>query len=110
MGSSHRSLRAYQLAVRLAHEVRPQVVRWTEFDRQSIGLQLFRASESIAANIAEAQGRWYANDKRRLLYVARGSLYETEHWLSEAEHFGLMRTGAADELDEIARALNGLIN
>jgi len=110
MASSHRSLRAYQLAAQLAREVRREVVDWNEFDRESLGLQLVRAAESIAANIAEAQGRWYAKDKRRLLYIARGSLYETEHCLCQAEEASLMRRGSADELNDLARALNGLIN
>jgi four helix bundle protein len=109
VASSHRRLRAYQLAVDLAREIRSEVLRWSAFDRDTLGSQLVRAIESVGANIAEAQGRWYAADKRRLLYVARGSLYEAEHWLTRAEESGLMRRGSAEELDELARALNGLI-
>jgi four helix bundle protein len=109
VASDHRRLRAYQLAAGLARDVRAEVVRWSSFDRDTLGRQLVRAIESVGANIAEAQGRWYAADKRRLLYVARGSLYEAEHWLTRAEESGLMRPGSADELNELARALNGLI-
>ena len=109
MASNHRRLSAYQLASGLAREIRSEVVRWSSFDRDTLGLQLVRAIESVGANIAEAQGRWYAGDKRRLLYIARGSLYETEHWLTRAEESGLMRPGSADELNELARMLNGLI-
>src|SRR6476659_7288419 len=98
MASRFRDLRAYQLAAELAREIRSEVVRWSEFDKWSLGLQLVRAIESVGANIAEADGRWYTGDKRKLLFVARGSLYETEHWLLRAEEAGLMRKGSADRL------------
>jgi four helix bundle protein len=102
-------LRAYQLAAQLAREIRSEVVRWSWFDQRSLGLQLVRAIESVAANIAEADGRWYTGDKRKALFTARGSLYETEHWLLRAEESGLMRKGSADQVSELARVLNGLI-
>ena len=63
----------------------------------------------MAANIAESAGRWHEDDKRRLLVIARGSLYETEHWLLRAETRGLMPKGASEQTDELGRALNGLI-
>ena len=68
-----------------------------------------RSADSIGANIAEACGRWHVPDQRRLLYIARGSLYETEHWMTQAELRGLLHPGASDALDGIARALAGLI-
>ena len=46
---------------------------------------------------------------RRLLWVARGSLRETEHWILRAEERGLLEPGTAARIDEIARPLNGLI-
>ncbi|MFL5883598.1 MAG: four helix bundle protein [Thermoleophilaceae bacterium] len=99
----------YRLAVELAAEVRSDVLRWRSFDRETLGLQLVRAAESVGANIAEAEGRWHAADKRRLLFIARGSLYETEHWLSRAQASGLPCPGAPDRLSEIGRLLNGMI-
>jgi four helix bundle protein len=72
-------------------------------------MQLVRAADSVGANIAEAMGRWSVPDRRRLLFVARGSLHETEHWISVAETRGLLPAGTATQVDEISRALNGLI-
>jgi hypothetical protein len=41
--------------------------------------------------------------------MARGSLYETEHWMLRAEARGLLRAGSTEQLTEIAKALSGLI-
>jgi four helix bundle protein len=64
----------------------------------------------VGANIAEAQGRWHRPDQRRLLYVARGSLYELEHWVEVAEERELLPAEASKAIPELARTLNGLIN
>src|SRR5215207_5173633 len=109
MASSFRDLIAYRLAAELGDDVRREVATWDSLDRWSMGIQLLRAADSIGANIAEALGRWHSKDRRHFLIVARGSLYETEHWLVRAEARGLIRQGAAERVDEIARALNGLI-
>ncbi|MFL5884666.1 MAG: four helix bundle protein [Thermoleophilaceae bacterium] len=109
MASRYRRLRVYQLSVALAWDVRSHVRGWSSFDQSTLGVQLVRAIESVGANIAEAEGRWYTADKRRLLFIARGSLYEAEHWLLRAEQSGLRRPDASDRIDEIARMLNGMI-
>jgi four helix bundle protein len=86
------------------------VKKWPVPEQRSIGDQLVRAADSIGANIAEACGRWSRTDERRLLRMARGSLYETEHWMARAEARGLLQPGSTDQLTEIAKTLNGLIN
>src|SRR3954454_18583116 len=109
MASRYRRLRVYQLSVALARDVRSHVGGWSSFHQSTLGVQLVRAIESVGANIAEAEGRWYAGDKRRLLFVARGSLYEAEHWITRAEDSGLTCPDANERLSELARLLNGMI-
>ena len=46
--------------------------------------------DSIAANIAEAEGRYFKKDKMRFLYQARGSLIETIHWVNKADERKLL--------------------
>ena len=70
---------------------------------------MVRSADSIAANIAEAQGRHQPGDRRRVLLIARGSLYETEHWMLQAEARHLLPEGSSAQLNEIARTLNGLV-
>src|SRR4051794_18461315 len=109
MPSRFRSLTAWRLSVELADELHGLIARWPQFDRASVGLQLVRSADSIGANIAEAAGRWSAADKRRFLLIARGSLYETEHWIDRARSRGLISEDLDDRLAEIARALNGMV-
>jgi four helix bundle protein len=107
--SKFRELRVYQQAIALAHELHSAVEHWPLLDRRTVGLQLIRAATSVGANIAEATGRWHEKDRRHLLVVSRGSLYETEHWIAYCEQRGLIARGTADRTDEINRMLNGLI-
>jgi four helix bundle protein len=97
------------LAVELADGLHQAIKAWPSFDRWSLGMQLVRTADSIGANIAEGSGRWHRTDERRLLYMARGSLYETEHWMQRAEARHLLQPGSTDQLTEIAKTLNGLI-
>ncbi len=45
------------------------------------GKQFIRAVDSIGANIAEGFGRYHYKDKSKFYYNARGSLWESKHWL-----------------------------
>jgi four helix bundle protein len=109
VASAFRDLAAYRQARGVAAEMHRNVARWPTFDRWTLGTQLVRALDSIGANIAESAGRWHRADERRFLLIARGSLYESEHWLLCAEERGLLPMGTSECLDETARALNGLI-
>jgi four helix bundle protein len=105
----YRDLVAFRQAVELADDMHAAVRRWPPFDRGSIGMQLVRATESVGANIAEAYGRWHRADQRRQLYIARGSINETQYWISRAEAKALLPSGTTDRADELGRTLNGLI-
>ena len=109
MPSEFRRLRAYELAVSLARDPHVAVARWENFERWSLGIQLMRAADSVGANIAEATGRRHVADQRRVLYFARGSLYETEHWVAVAKDRGLLADDADARIPELARTLTGLI-
>jgi four helix bundle protein len=104
-----RELDAYQRAAALADEVFELSAQWEAFARWTLGVQLVRAADSTAANIAEATGRWHGPDRRRLLFIARGSLNETEHFLLTAEERGLLPSGYSARVSEIGKPLNGLI-
>jgi four helix bundle protein len=75
---------AYKIASDLSDEIWNIVSNWSLIAKKTVGEQLIKSTDSIAANIAEAEGRHFKKDKMRFLYQARGSLYETGHWLDKA--------------------------
>ena len=75
--------------------------------------QLNRASLSIAANIAEGNGRFTKADRRNFFGIARGSVQECVPLLELARRRNLLAPEVHAELkarlEEIARMLSGLI-
>jgi|SRR3989344_7565232 len=49
--------------------------------RKVIGDQAVRSIDSVGANIAEGYGRFHYLDKSKFYYIARGSLFESKHWM-----------------------------
>jgi four helix bundle protein len=75
--------------------------------------QLNRAALSIAANIAEGNGRFTKPDRRNFFGIARGSVQECVPLLELATRRKLIdevtHIKLKDQLEEIARMLTGLI-
>ena len=75
--------------------------------------QLNRASVSIAANIAEGNGRFTKPDRRNFFGISRGSVQECVPLLELAARRGLVEPATHEalkaDLEEIARMLSGLI-
>ena len=76
--------------------------------------QLNRAALSIAANIAEGNGRFTKPDRKNFFGIARGSVQECVPLLELAARQELLdlshHKALRDNLEEIARMLSGLIN
>ncbi len=105
-------LHVYQKAVDFADEV----IVLTEGFPRGYGFltdQLNRASLSIAANIAEGNGRFTKADRKNFFTIARGSVQECVPLLELARRRGLLEDAGhrnlKDNLEEIARMLSGLI-
>ena len=76
--------------------------------------QLNRASLSIAANIAEGNGRFTKADRKNFFVIARGSVQECVPLLDLARRRSLIDEPSHAELkrqlEEISRMLSGLIS
>lgn len=77
-------LKIYQLSMQLGESVWEQVSTWNYFDRDTMGKQLVKAADSVAANISEGFGRYFYKDEKLFCYFSRGSLFETQTWLTKA--------------------------
>ncbi|MGB2824920.1 MAG: four helix bundle protein [Phycisphaerae bacterium] len=75
--------------------------------------QLNRAALSIAANIAEGNGRFTKADRKNFFGIARGSVQECVPLLELVSRQTLLEAGRHQQLkadlEEIARMLSGLI-
>lgn len=84
-------------------------------------LQIYKLSEKLSdhiwrivirwdANIAEGSGRGTDPDLRRFLRMARGSLYETQHWLRRAYKRRLLTEKEVNDLLPIIQELTPKLN
>jgi four helix bundle protein len=107
-------LTVYKRAMRLAEDIWAIAEDWPPFAKYSIGEQITKAADSIAANISEGHGRYHYGENRQFCYYARGSLQETRTWLQKARRRRLMSKEQFDtlsaELIEIRKMLNSYIN
>jgi four helix bundle protein len=78
--TNYEKLIVYILSEKLADIVWEMVSKWSNFEKQTLGEQLVRATDSIGANIAEGAGRGSYKDNKKFILIARGSLYETKHF------------------------------
>ena len=85
-------LQVYQLSEKIADSIWNIVVTWNPLARDTVGKQIVRSADSIGANIAEGSGRGSLVDNRRFVRMARGSLYETLHWLRRSYTRKLLRS------------------
>jgi len=89
------------------------VMRWKNFERETLGKQLTRAADSVSANLSEGYGRYHFKDAKNFGYYARGSLYETKTWLTKAFARNLLAAEEfnrfEDKLETIGKMLNTYI-
>ncbi len=103
-------LQVYQLSEKIADNIWNIVINWNHFARDTIGKQLVRAADSIGANIAEGSGRGSLVDNRRFIRVARGSLYETLHWLRRSYMRKLLSQSEVKKLRSLVQELSPKLN
>jgi four helix bundle protein len=103
-------LEVYQLAERLGDAIWDSVIRWDYFAKDTVGKQLVRAADSIAANLSEGYGRYSYRENIQFCYYARGSLEETRNWIRRAIVRKLSKNDEIEnghsQIDTLGRKLN----
>jgi four helix bundle protein len=114
MGAGYRDLKVWQKAMDDVVECYEYTGRFPKSEMYGLASQLQKCAVSVAANIAEGQGRGYAGEFLHHLGFAYGSLMESETHIQLAERLGYCSAEAAaallDRAGEIGRMLNGLMN
>ena len=103
-------LEVYKLAMGFGDHIWKLVKSWSVFEQRTIGIQLVRAADSVAANIAESHGRYHYGERRQFSYYARGSLTESESWLAKCEARRLIPEHEVKELIQDAGQLGRMPN
>jgi four helix bundle protein len=107
-------LNIYSLSLDLSNQIWKIVMGWDYFAKSTIGNQLVRAVDSIAANISEGFGRFHFREQKQFLFYARGSLYETKTFVNLAYSRNLIDEkkylSIISQIDTIGRKLNSFIN
>lgn len=110
---SKRDLIVWKRAVELVPLVYSVVRGFPVFEKFALADQTRRAVISIAANIAEGQGRQHPKEFLQHLSIARGSLAELHTLLVVAQRLDYVDSDRLAELEnelaKVARPLHGLI-
>jgi four helix bundle protein len=104
----------YNISMEIGDEIWFSVVEWENLAKFSIGQQIVRSADSIAANIAEGYGRYHFKDRKNFMFYARGSHYETITWLTKARNRKIIGNeffeGVIAKMEKLGVKMNNYIN
>jgi four helix bundle protein len=98
------------LAEQLSDLAWAAIKKWQHLEKDTIGKQLVRSSDSVGANIAEGTGRGSKKDNMRFAKIARGSLFEVKHWLRRAYKQELLSDSEVNQFQETLEILTPKIS
>lgn len=106
-------LEVYRLGMEVADKIWALVVKWDYFEKDTVGKQLVRAIDSVAANQSEGYGRFFYKENKQFCYYSRGSLLETKTWIEKAKNRKLLSDNDYEtiwiDLETIHKKLNAYI-
>ena len=103
-------LHIYQTAMKIGEKVWDIVNDWEYFQKKSIGMQLVRAADSIAANISEGYGRYHYQENIQFCRQARGSIYELIDDFNECADEGYLDQKMLNDYKEAGYYLLKVLN
>ncbi len=109
-----KDLNVWKKARQLVQEVYLITAKFPKEEKFGLTSQIRRSAISIPSNIAEGCGRKTQKDFCKFLYIAQASSFEFETQLMLSLDLGFIDNAAfgkhSNELNEIQKMLNGLIN
>lgn len=106
-------LEAWKEAHQLVLQIYTLTKKFPSEERFRLVDQICRSASSIAANLVEGNGRSYKKEYLQFVYLARGSLDETQYHLLLAKDLGYISLNEynvlIDKSDLIGTLINGLI-
>ena len=103
-------IEAYNKALTFSNLLWDEVIKFDYFEKNSVGLQLVRAADSVSANIAEGFGRYHKKDKIKFYQYAKGSALECYDWLLKCKHGKLLNDSQLQSYIETVQNLPKSIN
>jgi four helix bundle protein len=108
--ASLEGLRVYQVSEQLSDSVWNLVSAWQPLARETVGVEIVRAADSIGASIAAGFGRGTYADNVRFARIARGSLMEVKHCLRRAQARGIMTAAQVERIHVLVRQVPVSLN
>jgi len=106
-------IEAYKGAFHLSNYVWNIIIKWTHFEKSTVGEQFVEAVDSISANIAEGFGRFNIKDKIKFYRYGYGSMSESLDWNQKSKLRKLLSDAEYDhifaELRKLPKAINALV-
>jgi len=109
-----RELEVWKTGLSLLIEIYKITAKFPRSEIYGLVDQIRRSANSIIANIAESQGRFSFADRVRVLYLARGEIFEVRSHLSVAHELKYTDKVTFEKLDSsyevLAKQTSSLIN
>lgn len=103
-------LDVYNMSNEIADDIWNIVITWSFLAQDTIGKQIIRSSDSIAANIAEGYGRFFFKENRQFCFYSRGSILETKTWIQKAKNRNLITEVQYNQLFTKLEAIHFKLN
>jgi four helix bundle protein len=113
MKSAVNDLEIYREAMEIGEAIWAKVQSWDFFAKDTVGKQVVRSADSIAANLSEGYGRFHFKENQKFCYYSRGSAEETQTWIEKAARRNLVERETArilyDRVETYKKRLNAYI-
>ena len=104
------NLDIYKLSEELSDLIWYEFDEWSKKVQVTIGYQIIRSSDSIAANISEGFGRYTSKDRAKFYLYARGSFEETKTWLRKLIRRKILNKDQTKKYEKIINELGPKLN